>query len=886
MKKSYIIIASLALFLILATIALPNSVVRAADPHGAISITFDDGRQTVFDYAYPLLDERGMVATYYVNPDNVGLSGLMTYSELQNLQTDGNEIGNHGKTHTDLTHLSNASLYQEIYSSKQTLQSQGLTINNFAYPYGSTNNTVDSIVSQYYRSGRMYVNNLETFIFPLNSYYETIPGFVQVNGFAAETGNDTTLMPRLLAAVDSVYSSNHLGIFSFHQVYPGASNTESAISTADFAAFLDYVASKGIPTITINQALNLGTTASLTLSTNYGTVTPTNGLYTIGSNISISTSSPANSTGMRYVFQGWTGTGIGSYTGPNNLASVMITDNITETASWKIQYTLDVFSNQTSTPSNGSYWYDSGTPITAFVPTPISGGTGVRYVCLGWSGTGSVSASGSTSAVDFTINSPSTLTWNWQTQYLLTVISPNGTVPIPAWYPAGTIQYASVTPTTVPGSAGIQFVFTSWGSDASGSSSPSNPIVMTGPKNATAIWETQYYLTVSSAHGTAGGAGWYAAGSSATATINSLTISGDTGVQYLMTGWSGNASGIAVSSNPITMNGPKTAITNWQTQYNITVTQSGLGSDVSGTVLTVNGTNYGIAGFTVWANATDVYTFSYMPQLIITPNGKQCLLTGITGNSTNSVLTASASATVIGAYKTQYYLTSTSTYGTPSPIDGWYDNGSSVSGFVASPVNVDSTTQYVCSGWSGTGSVPVSGSVSAVTFTINASSTIAWNWKTQYLVSFVVDPSNYGSTAPSGTNVWQDAGSISISASQNYGYRFSSWSSNTTNITFQFGTSSSTTATINGPGTITAIFLVAPAPTATPTPSRTPTPTASPSPTPTVSPTSTPFTTPTQTPNGTSGAANNYLLYGGITAVILVAAIIGIIAFKKLKKVK
>ena len=335
-------------------------------------------------------------------------------------------------------------------------------------------------------------------------------------------------------------------------------------------------------------------------------------------------------------------------------------------------------------------------------------------------------------------------------------------------------SYASVTPVTEPGSAGTQFALYSWGGDASGSSSPANPIVMTGPKTATAIWQTQYYLTVSSIYGTAGGAGWYAADSSANATINSLTIPGNTGVQYVMTGWSGNASGNAASSNPIIMTGPKAAITNWQTQYNVTIAQSGLGSDVSGTVLTVNGTNYGITGFTVWANANDIYTFSYTPQKVITPNSKQCLIISVTGNSTNSVLTASAPTTVVGAYKTQYYLTSTSTYGTPSPVDGWYDSGSSVSGFVASPVIVDSTTQYVCSGWSGTGS-PANGTASAVTFTINASSTIAWNWKTQYLVSFVVDPLNYGSTTPSGTTVWQDAGTISIAASANYGYRFSSW---------------------------------------------------------------------------------------------------------------
>jgi peptidoglycan/xylan/chitin deacetylase (PgdA/CDA1 family) len=883
MNKKMLIFITLTILITMSVFTSSNSTVKAASLHGLISITFDDGNQNQFDYAYPMLQARGMVGTFYVITDRIGLNGNMSYGELQTLQANGNEIGSHSVTHSHMIQMSSASIIQELSVSKQTLQSHGLTVNNFAYPYGETNDTVDSYVSQYYRSGRTYVNDFRFLPVPVPDY-TNFPNFYQPYGYVSETG-DNTVLSRLKSAVDNI-PFNGWTVFTFHNVVPDPSISPYAISTTDFAAFLDYILSKDIPTVTINQALNLGLTMSLTMATNYGAVLPTSGLYAPGSNVTITANSPNNETGKQYVFLGWTGAGIGSYSGLNNPASVVMTDNITEIALWKIQYDLTVTSSRTSTPSSGSHWYDAGSSVTAYVTTPVSGGTGVRDVSLGWSGTGSVPADGTASAVTFTINEPSTLTWNWQTQYYLTVTSPNGTASGTGWYPAGTTQYASVTPTTVPGSTGTQFVFINWSGDASGNSSPSNPIVMSGPKTATANWEKQYYLTVSSAHGTTGGAGWYAAGGSATATIDSLTIPGDTGVQYVMTGWSENASGNLVTSNPITMTGPKTAIPKWQTQYNITVAQLGLGSDVSGTVLTVNGTNYGIAGFTVWANASDVYAFSYTPQLVITPNGKQCLLTGLTGNSTNSVLTASAPATVIGTYKTQYYLTSTSTYGTPSPIDGWYDSGSSVSGFVASPVNVNSTTQYVCSGWSGSGSVPTTGSVSAITFTINATSNIAWNWKTQYLVSFVVDPSSYGTTAPSGTNVWQDAGSISISASATYGYRFSSWSSNTTDITFQFGTSSSTTATINGPGTITAVFVVAPAPTATPTPSRTPSPTASPSPTsvPTAIPTATPSSTPTKTPGDTSNSINSSILYGGIVAAILAGVIIGIVAFKKLKK--
>ncbi|MDG6982745.1 MAG: hypothetical protein JRM74_04750 [Nitrososphaerota archaeon] len=78
----------------------------------------------------------------------------------------------------------------------------------------------------------------------------------------------------------------------------------------------------------------------------------------------------------------------------------------------------------------------------------------------------------------------------------------------------------------------------------------------------------------------------------------------------------------------------------------------------------------------------------------------------------------------------------------------------------------------------------------------------------QYEVTFAASPSLGGSTTPSGTSVWEDAGSpgISISATANTGYTFSGWSSSTGSITFSSSSSSSTTATIGGTGTITANF--------------------------------------------------------------------------------
>jgi cell division septation protein DedD len=411
---------------------------------------------------------------------------------------------------------------------------------------------------------------------------------------------------------------------------------------------------------------------------------------------------------------------------------------------------------------------------------------------------------------------------------------------------------------------------------------------MNGNITEAASWKIQYYLNVSSVNGTTSGSDWYDSGTSATAALNSLTVAGATGTQYVFTDWSGDASGTASPSNPIIMSGPKTAIANWRTQYNLTLAQSGVESDFSGNLITVNGTSYNRAGFSTWANSSDVYTFSYSSQLVVAANSKQLILTGVSGNSSALSVNISQPTTITGAYKSQYYLTSTSTYSSLSPANGWYDSGSSINAFVASPVFGSSGTQYVCTGWNGTGSVSPSGAASAMTFTISAPSTVAWNWKTQYLVSFAVSPSGDGTTSPSGTNSWQDAGSISISGTSSYNYRFSSWSADTPSITFGNSNTASTIAVISGPGNITANFVASPAATPTPTPVHTPTPTNSPtsSPQPTASRTPEPTnSSPTPVPSqSTDSLTANPYFYVLIVAIALVGVTTAIMVMRKRKK--
>ena len=230
----------------------------------------------------------------------------------------------------------------------------------------------------------------------------------------------------------------------------------------------------------------------LTLTANTGTTTPSVGeyWYAAGSTVTIEASSPTAGADKRYSWLGWVGSGIGSYNGTDNPIFITMNGPITETASWRTEYKLTITTNLgTTTPTVGDNWYDAASSVNV-TTSPPSAATGVQYVCSGWSGTGSVPASGSTSTVTFTINAPSNITWTWATQYYLTVSSTYGTVGGSGWYTASSSANATVTPTTVDGSAGVQYIFAGWSGDASGGSSPSNPIAMTSPKTATATWET------------------------------------------------------------------------------------------------------------------------------------------------------------------------------------------------------------------------------------------------------------------------------------------------------------------------------------------------------------------------------------------------------------
>jgi hypothetical protein len=74
-----------------------------------------------------------------------------------------------------------------------------------------------------------------------------------------------------------------------------------------------------------------------------------------------------------------------------------------------------------------------------------------------------------------------------------------------------------------------------------------------------------------------------------------------------------------------------------------------------------------------------------------------------------------------------WMLTVSAAYESPSPSSGLFGDETNITASVTSPTPGGSGTQYIYTGWSGSGSVPASATASSVTFTINQTSSITWN---------------------------------------------------------------------------------------------------------------------------------------------------------------
>jgi len=132
-------------------------------PERTLAITFDDGYQSVYQHAFPILQRYGFSATIFLT---VGENGnqtrleqlpsmcersMLSWREIKEMHRWGIGFGAHTLTHPDLTNLPPARVEIEVYNSKAIIEDALSTqVTCFAYPYGRYGNHTREIVRQHF----------------------------------------------------------------------------------------------------------------------------------------------------------------------------------------------------------------------------------------------------------------------------------------------------------------------------------------------------------------------------------------------------------------------------------------------------------------------------------------------------------------------------------------------------------------------------------------------------------------------------------------------------------------------------------------------------------------------------------------------------------------
>ncbi len=108
-------------------------------PSKPIILTFDDGYQSFYDNAYPLLKKYHMVGVQFVITQVLTNRAYLTWDEIVEMDKSGFvEIASHTRDHPNLPDLSQAAIVDEIKGSKKDLEEKlNHKVTWFAYPYGS-----------------------------------------------------------------------------------------------------------------------------------------------------------------------------------------------------------------------------------------------------------------------------------------------------------------------------------------------------------------------------------------------------------------------------------------------------------------------------------------------------------------------------------------------------------------------------------------------------------------------------------------------------------------------------------------------------------------------------------------------------------------------------
>ena len=368
---------------------LAPAVAKAAPT--IVSLTFDDG--TADEYAArAMLAQHSLHATFYINSNNIGLSpSFLSWNQVADLAADGNEIAGHTLDHVDLTSVTSTEATRQVCNDRQALISHGFAATDFAYPYGASNTSVESIVRGCgYSSARRAWGLCNVGLMPPNCndvVAEPVPPRNVWEIASAGVRAYHTLSDIEGAVTRAEDAGGGWVVLLFHHVCDGCDPTGGySVSPATFGAFLDWLAprsSSGTSVRTMSDVIGDKTAPTSAIACNGSSCSS---WYSQPVSVSLSAVDTGTAvTAIRYTTDGSDPTASSAlYTGPFNVSATTtvkyrawdMAGNVETTKSQLLQF--DLTPPVSSIACNSTVCSSSAysAPVSVSLSATDSGGSG------------------------------------------------------------------------------------------------------------------------------------------------------------------------------------------------------------------------------------------------------------------------------------------------------------------------------------------------------------------------------------------------------------------------------------------------------------------------------------------------------------------------------
>jgi len=218
-----------------------------------ITVTFDDGWESIYSAGFPVLQEYNVRTTQYVLSGTFDHPDYMSLAQVKSMQDSGHDIASHTVDHPNLTSLDDEDLAFQITKSKEELEKHFGSIEDFASPLSAFDNRTMASISATYRSHRnTYSDTTDGQVNDIDVNIKT--NFDRFNIYSYSITKDTTL-DDIRMLIEYAKTTNGWVVLNYHQI--DDSDLRYAITSDVLAEHMEYLRSTGMKLPTMREVLDI-----------------------------------------------------------------------------------------------------------------------------------------------------------------------------------------------------------------------------------------------------------------------------------------------------------------------------------------------------------------------------------------------------------------------------------------------------------------------------------------------------------------------------------------------------------------------------------------------------------------------------------------------------